>query len=96
MKNNQFGKNLPLVISSQTFENLFLKELCCNLNLGLATKARACKGAGQEWARESKEWERMNLHIPKWAPIFRVGVLMNFQNFQSNYKGQIDSLTPNH
>jgi hypothetical protein len=21
---------------------------CCNLNLGLATKARACKGVGQE------------------------------------------------
>jgi hypothetical protein len=26
---------------------------CHNLNLGLATKVRACKGVGQEWAQES-------------------------------------------
>ncbi len=26
---------------------------CCNRSLGLGTKARACKGAGQEWARKS-------------------------------------------
>jgi hypothetical protein len=29
------------------------KFMCRNPSLGLATKARACKGAGQEWARES-------------------------------------------
>jgi hypothetical protein len=27
--------------------------VCRNLSLGLATKARACKVAGQEWAQES-------------------------------------------
>jgi hypothetical protein len=28
-------------------------DMCCNLSLGFVTKARACKGANQEWARES-------------------------------------------
>jgi hypothetical protein len=28
-------------------------HLCRNPNLGLTTKARACEGVGQEWARES-------------------------------------------
>jgi hypothetical protein len=28
-------------------------EHCCNPSLGLTTKARFCKGVGQEWARES-------------------------------------------
>jgi len=32
---------------------LELKESCRNLSLGLATKARACKGASQEKAWES-------------------------------------------
>jgi hypothetical protein len=28
---------------------LELQGICCNLSLALMTKARACKGAGQEW-----------------------------------------------
>jgi len=47
--------------------------LCCNLNLGLATKARAYKGVGQEEAWEShfmfpecRRCEGMSLHTPKW------------------------------
>jgi hypothetical protein len=27
---------------------IIIKRMCCNLSLGLATKARACKGASQE------------------------------------------------
>ncbi len=43
----------------QGFENLLTYDsmtfliVCRNLSLGLATKARACKVAGQEWAQES-------------------------------------------
>jgi hypothetical protein len=46
---------------------------CHNPNLGFATKARACKGAGQEGSpgvtshvfESAKECEGMNLHTPK-------------------------------
>jgi hypothetical protein len=46
---------------------------CCNPSLGLTTKARVCKGAGQEGSsgiishalRSVGECERMNLHTPK-------------------------------
>jgi hypothetical protein len=55
---------------------------CRNLNLGLATKARAYKGAGQEWnpivafhALESLgKCEGNEPHIPKWAPTLGIGV----------------------
>jgi hypothetical protein len=50
-----------------------LPNICRNLNLGLVTKARACKGASQEGSmgvtshapRSVGECEGMNLHIPK-------------------------------
>jgi hypothetical protein len=50
-----------------------MNMLCHNLNLGLATKARACKVAGQERSlgvifhapRSAKECEGMNPHTPK-------------------------------
>jgi hypothetical protein len=63
---------------------------CCNLNLGLATKAKACKGAGQEgspgvtfhapWS--VGECDGMNLHTPKWAPTLGVRVPMDSQIFK--------------
>jgi len=53
------------------------------------TKAKACKGAGQEWnprvtfhAFESVGSEGMNLHTPKWAPTLGVGFLMESQIFR--------------
>jgi hypothetical protein len=50
---------------------------CHNPSLGLATKARACKVAGQEGSLgvtscapgSAKECEGMNPHTPKWTPI---------------------------
>jgi hypothetical protein len=44
-------------------------HLCCNPSLGLVTKARVCKSAGQE--RSPGVWEsvRMNTHTPKWTSI---------------------------
>jgi hypothetical protein len=38
---------------------------CCNRNLELATKAKACKGEGQEGSLGVWESVRMNTHIPK-------------------------------
>ncbi len=38
---------------------------CHNLNLRLATKARACKGAGQEGSLRVWENVKMNTHTPK-------------------------------
>jgi hypothetical protein len=68
---------------------------CCRPNLGLATKARICKGAGQErslgvafHAFESVgECEGMNLQPPKWAPILEVGILMDSQIFREQFQG---------
>ncbi len=63
---------------------------CRNFNLELVTKARACKGVGQERSsgvtshapRSVGECEGMNLHIPKWARTLGVGVLMDSQIFR--------------
>jgi hypothetical protein len=62
--------------------------MCCNFSLGLTTKARPYKGAGQEWssgitfhAPESLgKCEGMSPHTPKWAPI--LGIPNGFANFQ--------------
>jgi hypothetical protein len=62
----------------------------CNPNLRLAAKARAYKGASQEWslgitfhATESVgECERMNLNTPKWAPTLEVEVPMDSRFFK--------------
>jgi len=70
--------------------NLTLK--CHDPNLGLATNARAYKGAGRKWSSgftfhapvSVRECEGMNPHIPKWAPILRIGVSI----LESNFKGQ--------
>jgi hypothetical protein len=63
-----FNSHMPIV------SNLF----CHNLSLGLTTKTRACKGAGQEWSlgdtfhvpRSVGECEGMNSQTPKWAPTY--------------------------
>jgi len=67
-------------------ENDAMKKLaitmgCCNLSLGLANKARACKGACKEWSpgvtfhtfENVRKCEGMNPHTPKWAPTLGVG-----------------------
>ncbi len=63
---------------------------CRNPSLRLATKARACKGAGQEWSSgvtfhvlESVEkCEGMNPHTTKWIPTLRIVVPMDSQIFR--------------
>jgi hypothetical protein len=74
---------------------MFFLCICCNPRLGFATKARACKGAGQEWSpkdtfhvlRNVGKCEGMKLHIPKWAPILGVGILMDFWIFTEQFQG---------
>ncbi len=67
----------------------------CNFSLGLTTKIRACEGVGQEWSPgvtfhapgNVGMCEEMNFRTPKWAPILRVGVLMDFQIFREQLQG---------
>jgi hypothetical protein len=59
-------------------------------SLGLATKLKACKGAGQEGnsrvtshvPESVGECEEMNPHTPKWAPTLGVRVSMDSQIFR--------------
>jgi hypothetical protein len=73
----------------------YLKSLWCrNRSLGLATEARACESAGQEWSLgvtfhasgNVGECEGMILHTPKWVPILGVRVLMDFWIFKKQLK----------
>jgi hypothetical protein len=68
---------------------------CCNPSLGLTTKARACKGAGQERSStvashafgSVKECEGMSPHTPKRAPTVGVGVSMDSWIFREQLQG---------
>jgi hypothetical protein len=70
--------------------------MCRNLSFGVTTKARACKGAGQEWSPgvtfhvlgNVGECEGMNPHTSKWAFILGVEVPMDSRIFRNNCKGQ--------
>jgi hypothetical protein len=61
-----------------------------NPSLGLTTKAKACKGANQEWSprvtfhgpKNVGECERMNLHTPKWASTLGIEVSMESRIFK--------------
>jgi hypothetical protein len=72
--------------------NMF-KEGYCNPSLGLATKARACKGVGQEGSLgitfqapgRVGECEGINFHTSKWAHILGVG-LSNSQRATTKVK----------
>jgi len=63
---------------------------CCNPSLGLATKARGCKVAGQKGSpgirphapRSAKECERIDLHTPKVTPTLGVGVSVDSRMFR--------------
>jgi hypothetical protein len=68
---------------------------CRNPSLGLVTKAKVCKGAGQEGSpgvtshasKSVGECEGMNPHNPKWALILGVGVSMDSQIFKERLQG---------
>jgi len=58
---------------SQQIKDFVMEQLCHNFSFGFATKARACKGAGQEGSsgvtfhvpRSARECEGMNPHTSK-------------------------------
>ncbi len=64
-----------------------LVVICRNPSLGLPTKARVCKRAGQE--RDSRMWKnvRMNSHTPKWTPMLGVGVPTDSRIFRERLQG---------
>jgi hypothetical protein len=79
----------------------FWIKLCCKrkmsiFSLGFSTKVKACKNARQEGGSKSTsytpgsvgECERMNPHILKWAPTWRVEVLMDSRIFKKRLQGQ--------
>jgi hypothetical protein len=64
--------------------------MCHNPSLGLATKAKACEGADQEWnpgvtfhaSGSVGKCGGMNPHTPKWTPTLKVGVSMDYSIFK--------------
>jgi hypothetical protein len=78
-----------------------LHPRCHDPNLGLVTKAKTWKGAGQKcnpritfallevWGNlHSWECEGMNPHTPKWIPTLRVGIPMESWIFKEVFRGQ--------
>jgi len=65
-------------------------KICCNPSFGLATKARACKSAGQKGGlkdtsyipESAGECERMNSHTHNATPNWGVKVPMDSQIFK--------------
>ncbi len=72
-----------------------IKLYCRNLSLGLVTKARAYKSAGQEGSpgdtfhapENAKECEGMNPHTHKGIPTLGIGVPMDSQIFIEQFQG---------
>jgi hypothetical protein len=70
--------------------------VCRNPSLGLVTKARGCKVAGQEGSSgvmphapgSARECEGISPHTPKGTPTLGVGVLWTFECSKSDYRGQ--------
>jgi len=68
---NRFPKNIK--VKFMYFESVQINKVCHNPNLGLVTKARACKVGGQEGSlgftshalENVGKCEGMNLHTPK-------------------------------
>ncbi len=83
---------LLIMFHPSTFECL-----CCrNPSLGVAIKARACKGAGQEWARQShfmflkmqesgREWTST---LPSELPLWELEFRWTLESSKSDCKSQ--------
>jgi hypothetical protein len=62
--------------------------LCRKPSLGLATKVRVHKSAGQEKSPGVWESVRINAHTPKWTPMLGVGVSGTPETSESDCKGK--------
>jgi hypothetical protein len=58
---------------------------CCNLSLGLTTKAKACKGAGQEECERMWGWK---LTFPTELPFWELEFRWVPKPLESNCRGQ--------
>jgi hypothetical protein len=89
-----FGKGIRYLLNTIS-KSLHQHYFSINPSLGFATKARACKGAGQEGSMgvtfhglgNVGKCEGMNPRTLKWAPILGFGVPMDFQNFKEQLQG---------
>jgi hypothetical protein len=83
-------------IKTEIWINSVFHPLCRNPNLGLATKVRCGKVAGQEGdpgvtshAPGSAKSEGMNPHTPKWTPMLGVGVPNGLPNGLPKFQNSI-------
>jgi hypothetical protein len=68
---------------------------CHNPSIKLATKAKACKGVGQEespgvtshTSKNAKECEGMNPHTPKWTTILGIRISVDSQISKGRLQG---------
>ncbi len=78
------------------FAFISLRDDCCNLSLGLVTKARACKVASQEGssgvtshapgsAKCVREW---TLTLPNEFPFWELESQWTFESLEGDYRGQ--------
>jgi hypothetical protein len=69
--------------------------VCCNPNLGLATKAKGLQGCGPRGSPgvtshtpgSVRKCEGVNPHTPKATPTLGDGVRMDSQNFREQFQG---------
>ncbi len=84
--------NIPPIIDAPAFADL----VCYNPSLGLTTKARACKGAGQKKAQEShfillgmqenvREWTPT---LPNELPFWELESQWTPESLEGNCRGQ--------
>jgi hypothetical protein len=64
----------------------FIKGFCRNPSLGLTTKAKVYKSAGQEKDSRVRESVRMNTHTPKWTLILGVRIPVDFWIFRERFQ----------
>jgi hypothetical protein len=77
MSNFLWKKMLKVKLQEVTIYNV---KMCCNPSLGFMTKARACKGVGQEWStgvtfhvpENAKECEGMNPTFSSELPFWEL------------------------
>jgi hypothetical protein len=89
--------NLWLVTCYFDFEVVLANDyLCCNPSFKLATKARACEGAGQKWNWEShfmlpgvqesvREWTST---LPNELPLWELESQWTPKSSGGNFRGQ--------
>jgi len=70
--------------------NIIWNQICPNLNLGFATKARGCKVTGEEGSsgvmphapRSARECEGIGPHTPNETPTLGIWILMDSRMFR--------------